>query len=40
MPTPTTADMSSYPSCSRSVTDHCVQRGGTAKKAHARRRRG
>ena len=27
MPTPTTADMSSYPACSRSVQDHCVQRG-------------
>ena len=27
MPTPTTADMSSYPACSRSVQDHCVQKG-------------
>ncbi len=24
-PAPTTADMSSYPPCSRSVQDHCVQ---------------
>jgi hypothetical protein len=27
MPTPTTADMSSYPRCARGVTDKCVQRG-------------
>lgn len=32
LPTPTTADMSSYPACSRSVHDHCVQKGAGTRK--------